>query len=638
VSQPHQLLVKHNNTEQALKPAGRLKFFAHEWEKITSDKTILSYVQGCKIEFDTEPLQTAQPRAIPFSVKETQVLDSEIEKLLDKGVIHCSNDEQGQFISNIFVRPKKNGSYRLILNLKLLNEEVDYHHFKMDTIYTCVLLMTKNCYMASLDLKDAYYSVPIHPNHQKKLKFIWNDKLYQFTCLPNGLACAPRMFTKLLKPVFANLRKKGHTSSPYLDDSFLVADTYQACVANVQATLEFFNKLGFVVHPDKSQLQPTHIIEHLGFVFNSTNMTIKVNKEKITKLRNCATLILRKKKLTIRQVAQLIGVMVSCFPGVEFGQLYYRRLEMHKADCLKIEKGNFEANMTLTAATRQDISWWIDNVGQGKKVSQGTPTFDLKTDASFSGWGAVTDSSKTGGRWDPSELELSINVLELKAVLFGLKSLCVDMGYTHIKVLTDNTTAVAYINHMGGSQSPPCNDVARDIWTWCQSKNIWVTATHIPGKENVEADRESRVFSDTTEWQLCPQMFESICDRFGKPDIDLFASRTNFQCKPYIAWKPDPEAKAINAFTLHWGKFTNLYVFPPFSLLTRVLQKMWEDNASGIVVAPDWPTQPWYSKLIQMSKAKPMLLPVLPSTLTLPHKPGVLHPLHRKLQLMAWRL
>ena len=93
--------------------------------------------------------------------------------------------------------------------------------------------------MAS-DLKDAYYSVPIHKVHQKYLKFEWQGQLYQFTCLPNGLACAPRLFTKLLKPAYSTLRKQGFQSVGYIDDSYLQGITKPECENNVQATTKLF--------------------------------------------------------------------------------------------------------------------------------------------------------------------------------------------------------------------------------------------------------------------------------------------------------------------------------------------------------------------------------------------------------------
>ena len=612
----------------------------HEWGKLTSDKIILSYVTGAKIDFEQIPIQTKGPTEPPFSNNERCIIGSELLKLEEKGVIQESHEEHGQYVSNIFIRPKKNGAHRLILNLKVLNQDVDYHHFKMDTIHTCVDLLTKGCFMASLDLRDAYYSVPIHGQYQKYLKFNWEDTLYKFTCLPNGLSCAPRMFTKLLKPVFSTLRKKGHVSSPYLDDSFLIADTYEECVQNVRDTLTLLTKLGFIIHKDKSQLRPVQNIEHLGFVFDSNKMTVTVNIEKITKLRTIARTVLSKKKLTIRLVAQLIGTMVSCFPGVEYGQLYYRKLEMLKSEALKINKGNFDGFMLLSLVTRLDIHWWMNNVHLGKQISHGKWQFELKTDASRKGWGAVLGSSRTGGRWDQAEREESnsINVLEINAVYLGLKSLCRDLRNCHIRVWTDNTTAVAYINHMGGSHSEGCNEAARQIWLWCIDMNIWLTVAHIPGSKNIEADAESRIFSDETEWQLCPAVFDTICKKFGVPDIDLFASRLNHQCPDYVAWRPDPEALAIDAFSVSWGEYTNCYLFPPFSVLTKVLQKMIVDNAQGIVVAPWWPTQSWFPRLLRMATGEPLIFPVTPSLLRLSHKPDKPHPLAGKLQLMACRV
>ena len=88
--------------------------------------------------------------------------------------------------------------------------------------------------MASIDLKDAYYCVPIAPSHQKYLKFEWDGRLYQFPCFPNGLAFCPRKFTKLMKPVYAILRQLGHANSPYIDDSYLQGGDYHECLATAR--------------------------------------------------------------------------------------------------------------------------------------------------------------------------------------------------------------------------------------------------------------------------------------------------------------------------------------------------------------------------------------------------------------------
>ena len=154
----------------------------------------------------------------------------------------------------------------------------------MDTLESAIRLMTPGCYMASIDLKEAYYSVPIAKDHQKYLKFEWGHTLYQFTCFPNGLAFCPRKFTKLLKPIYFVLRRQGHISSPYIDDSYLQGSDYEDCVANIIATIHMFLSLGFIIHPTKSILIPTQKLVFLGFVLDSVLMRVYPTPEKSRKV------------------------------------------------------------------------------------------------------------------------------------------------------------------------------------------------------------------------------------------------------------------------------------------------------------------------------------------------------------------
>lgn len=103
--------------------------------------------------------------------------------------------------------------------------------------------------------------------------------------------------------------------------------------------------------------------------------------------------------------------------------------------------------------------------------------------------------------------------------------------------------------------SPECNGVAHQIWQWCEDRNLWLIATHLPGVENVEADHESRNFTENTEWKLNPEIFNEICYRWGIPEIDLFASRLNNQAHTYCSWIPDLHAMFVNVFTLNWSQF-----------------------------------------------------------------------------------
>jgi hypothetical protein len=165
--------------------AGRLSSYVEQWKMLTSDEFILDMVTEAHIELLTTPFQVKYPQKKLFSSKERLVIDSEIKSLLAKGVIVPSVTEPGEYISPIFITPKKDGSYRMILNLKQFNEHVAYHHFKMDTLASAISMMKPHCFMASVDFKDAYYSVPIAYIDQKYLKFIWDGQLYKFVCFPN---------------------------------------------------------------------------------------------------------------------------------------------------------------------------------------------------------------------------------------------------------------------------------------------------------------------------------------------------------------------------------------------------------------------------------------------------------------------
>ncbi len=157
---------------------------------------------------------------------------------------------------------------------------------------------------------------------------------------------------------------------------------------------------------------------------------------------------------------------------------------------------------------------------------------------------------------------------------------------------------------------------------------------HLPGKDNTLADRESRIFHDNTEWMLNPTVFDKCVQLVFRPNIDLFASRLNAQLDAYISWKPDPGAVITDAFSVSWSSY-KFYALPPFSLLDKVIQRILTDRAEGLLIAPYWPTQHWYPKLMKMCVSCPRRIPPAKNLLTLPYAPDTIHPLHRRLQLLA---
>ena len=119
------------------------------------------------------------------------------------------------------------------------------------------------------------------------------------------------------------------------------------------------------------------------------------------------------------------------------------------------------------------------------------------------------------------------------------------------------------------------------------------------------------------------------------PDIDLFATRLNHKVNKYISWKPDPFAMAVDAFTVNWNGYTP-YIFPPFSLIAKILQKIEMDQVQDVImIVPLWTTQPWFSKLLRMLTCCPLII-------SRDHR-NLLHPVKKehgltKMQLAACKL
>ena len=220
--------------------AGQLSQYIAAWREITSDLHILGAITGDRIEF-TSCLPEQLSYSPNFICKtHAELVSVEIHSLLQKGVILASEHEPDEFISPIFTVPKDDTSVRLILNLKGLNAYIKYSHFKMETIYSVLNLVTPNCWMASLDLKDAYYSVKIHPMCQKYLKFQYKGQLFKYTTYANGLSSCPRQFTKILKPPLSKLRCMGHIVSAYIDDLYLQSNSYVGCISTIVDTTIFY--------------------------------------------------------------------------------------------------------------------------------------------------------------------------------------------------------------------------------------------------------------------------------------------------------------------------------------------------------------------------------------------------------------
>ena len=429
------------------------------------------------------------------------------------------------------------------------------------------------------------------------------------------------------------------TISGYLDDNILInyVNIRDALMKGAQSA-ELFQKLGFTINVPKSVILPTTRIEHLGFIIDSESMMVLMTSAKTSKIIERAQYCLNKQNVTIRMIASVIGKIGATRPASKWALLFTKQLEIDKTNALFENKFNYDAQMEISQESRSNLEWVVDNLaGMSAPVHCAPVDYIIYTDASNQGWGCFDAQTmqSSGGRWSQKEQMLHINCLELKAVLFGLCSLCSGFHDKHVRVMTDNTTALASINKQGSTKSRACNEVTKEIWTFAMQNDLWISAAFCPGVSNTAADAASRLFDDHTEWSLKQEIFEYITEKMGVPSIDLFASRPNNKVGKYCAWQPDPSAVYIDAFMYHWGGEQFVYAFPPFSIIHLVVQKIIQDDATGILVVPNWPTQPWFTVVKSLMCGEPMVIHVTNDELYLPFRKGAKHPMSGHLHLLA---
>lgn len=529
-------------------------------------------------------------------------LVKEITELLAKEAVTVVPQEQRNsgLYSPYFLVPKKTGGMRPILDLRTLNESVAKRPFRMLTTKRLLQCIHNRDFCVSIDLKDAYFHVPVLPRHRKFLSFAFQGVAYEYARMPFGYALAPRTFSKCVETALEPLRRQGIRLLAYLDDLLVLATSAELAITHTTQTVIHLTRLGFAVNWKKSAPWPSQQIVYLGLQIDTVTMRARISDPR----RAALLLALRKfypnHMVTAHSVMTLLGLMSSAHSVVPLGLLHMRKTQRWFAQ-LRLDPVRHRRRwVTVPLSLRADLNYWRDPcvMTQGVAIGRVSSYIPVYTDACLTGWGGTCQARAVGGVWSQSGRH--INLLELETVLLVLTHFVSTLRGHDVLVWSDNRTTVAYINRQGGVRSPALHRLAEELWLWAHEHLRSLTAAHIPGCQNIGADLMSRGGPRDDEWRLHPEIVLQIWERFGRAEVDLFASRVNAQCPIWFSLRAQDEPPlGIDAFAHQWPEVL-LYAFPPLSCILPLLARVRTGGLSIILIAPDRPGAPWYAEMMQM--------------------------------------
>ena len=391
----------------------------------------------------------------------------------------------------------------------------------------------------------------------------------------------------------------------YMDDLLIWNKNPFILSIQVKAVLDRLKEFKCQVNWEKSILIPTQSIEYLGIILNTRkeNLQLEITKQKWKSIKNQCKL---KNVHSPKHLASIIGTLNFYRIVTPDLRLVMRPLERWLTAELRANKGNYKAKLLFppfqeslravelikTLKRKQVISEPID-----PKL-----TLQIEVDSSPTGWGATAQRPnqhplETRAYWNAEERLMSVNWRELQAAIQAIQILA-KPGES-VSLIQDSSTAISYWRNIGG-KIPKLSRLVEKALRIMREKEITLNRIDWrPSDPTWTPDVLSRM-KDESDWTLNKKVFYFLTSKWGTPSVDLFATHLNHQVPLYCSPYPDQNALQTDAFHLHWGLFPLVYANPPFRLLPRILQKIQEEKANIMLIAPRWDT-PWKPRLLELA-------------------------------------
>ena len=289
---------------------GRLQAYSDFWKNQGCNPTTLLILQlGYILPFLSKPPLCREPSVISgySDTDKDTALAMVIQDLAEKhAIVSINNQHSLGYYSRLFLVPKPGNRWRPIIDLSHLNKFLIVHTFRMETPESIRASLGQGEWVTSVDLQDAYFHIPIHPQSQKYLRFAHRGQVYQFVALPFGLATAPSVFTQLAKEVKLMALSRDIRIHVYLDDWLIRAQTPAQSKSHTQTMLQLVEQLGWLVNLPKSELNPTQDFEFVGYRFNLSEALVLPTPDRWNKLCSTVDRLGKSRVVSVRELMSFI--------------------------------------------------------------------------------------------------------------------------------------------------------------------------------------------------------------------------------------------------------------------------------------------------------------------------------------------
>ena len=609
----------------------RLAAAGPAWKAIGASKTLQHWLRnGVPVVWRGRPICPFHKISPPStSAQRKWWLSSEAPRLIKQGSLYqYPAGVVPSFVSGAFCVPKGSDSWRLVVNAKHVNLACEPRKCRYESLKMLQRIDLSGVHAIKVDLKDAYYQVPVRSADRKYFAFEFAGCYYHLNCLAFGWLNSPWYFTKVAKALVTYVRsskavnrksaappapghlyrmpgRSGQRASvkvlPYLDDFLFLFEDKETAQAGSTWVQELLFWLGFTPHDRKCVWTPATRVEHLGLIVDLERGVFEVPAKKLARVANMAkglrVVATKNCRLVTKQsLASFCGFAQSLRLAVSCAQLFLRSLYDVSASV-----HGWKGSVRLTRQAMSDLQWWsqipVKHCEAPIQLKPGSP--ELYVDASKQGWGATMAGQEARGYFSPAERCMMIAQLEMRAVRYALLSYRDELRGRCVQLREDNTV-VEHVIRNASSRSPILMEEFRLLWALADDMGVSFKVVRVASAENL-ADAASR-HVDRDDYRLAPAVFGILSAAYGPCDVDLFASSANAQCDKFFSAARCPGTAGVDALMQSW-RGMKCYANPPFSadVMLQVVQKVRLEQVEVLLVVPDWPGQAWHQELMLLA-------------------------------------